>query len=79
MHPELRYTPVALIDDNPGKLGKKLSGVPILGTREDIVKVAHERQVDEIIISIPSAPISIALLKADMVFSGRSLLAPLCA
>lgn len=55
MHPELKCTPVALIDDNPGKLGKKLSGVTVVGNRNDIVKVAEDKHIDEIIISMPSA------------------------
>ncbi len=55
MHPELKCTPIAIIDDNRGKQNKKLSGVPVLGAREDIVKVAEEKQIDEIVITIPSA------------------------
>ena len=55
MHPELRCTPVALIDDNLGKVGKKLNGIPVVGTRDDIVREAEEKQIDEIIIAIPSA------------------------
>lgn len=56
MHPELKCTPVAIIDDSRGKLNKKLSGVPVLGTREDIVKIAVDKLIDEIVITIPSAP-----------------------
>ena len=55
MHPELKCTPIAIIDDNNGKQNKKLMGVPILGTREDIVRVAEEKLIDEIVITIPSA------------------------
>ncbi|MHB8062780.1 MAG: polysaccharide biosynthesis protein [Ruminiclostridium sp.] len=55
MHPELKCTPVAIIDDNRGKQNRKLNGVSVLGAREDIVKVAEDKQVDEIIITIPSA------------------------
>lgn len=55
MHPELKSTPIAIIDDNLGKQNRKLSGVPVLGTREDIVKVAEDKQIDEIVITIPSA------------------------
>ncbi len=55
LHPELKSTPVAIIDDSRGKQNKKLIGVPILGTRNDIVRVAEEKQIDEIIMAIPSA------------------------
>lgn len=55
LHPELKSTPVAIIDDSRGKQNKKLIGVPILGTRNDIVRVAEEKQIDEIVMAIPSA------------------------
>lgn len=54
-HPELKSIPVAIIDDDTSKVGKKLNGVPIIGTRQDIEKVAESRQIDEIIIAIPTA------------------------
>jgi len=56
LHPELKCTPVVLIDDSAGKQGKKLNGVPVAGTRNDIVRIAGEKEIDEIVIAIPSAP-----------------------
>ncbi len=56
LHPELKCTPVILIDDSVGKQGKKLNGVPVAGTRNDIVRIAMEKEIDEIVIAIPSAP-----------------------
>ena len=47
---------VAIIDDDCYKMGKKLHGIPILGNRNDIMRVAKEKSIDEIIIAIPSAP-----------------------
>lgn len=47
---------VAIIDDDKTKLGMKLHGVPIVGDSRDIVRVAKEMKIDEIIIAIPSAP-----------------------
>jgi FlaA1/EpsC-like NDP-sugar epimerase len=55
LHPGLKSVPVAIIDDDRSKVGKKLNGVPIAGSREDIVRVAESRQIDEIIIAIPTA------------------------
>ena len=55
MHPELKSTPVAIIDDNLFKLGKKINGVPIVGQRKDIATVVEKKQIDEIIIATPSA------------------------
>ncbi len=54
-HPELESNPVALIDDNNLKIGRRINGVPVLGVREDIPKIAVRRKIDEIIIAIPSA------------------------
>lgn len=44
-----------IIDDDVSKHGKYIRGVQIVGAREDIVRVAREFQIDEIIIAMPSA------------------------
>ena len=43
-----------IIDDDVSKHGKYIRGVQIVGAREDIVRVAREFQIDEIIIAMPS-------------------------
>lgn len=43
-----------VIDDNPSKKGKYLQGVPVVGNRYDIVKMAEKYKIDEIVIAIPS-------------------------
>ena len=55
LQPELNSIPVAIVDDNRFKIGKKINGVPVLGNRWDISRIVKERNVDEIIIAIPSA------------------------
>lgn len=45
-----------VIDDNEAKQGKYLRGVKIMGGRDDIRFWAHELQIDEIVIALPSAP-----------------------
>ncbi len=47
---------IAIIDDDENKKNMKLHGVPVVGNRYDIVRVAKEMNIDEIIIAIPSAP-----------------------
>lgn len=47
--------PVIAVDDNPNKRGKKLNGVKVVGTCEDIVVQAKKYRIDQIIICIPSA------------------------
>ncbi len=54
-HVELNSRPVAIIDDDEKKEGKRINGVPVLGQRLDIASVANKKNVDEIIIAIPSA------------------------
>lgn len=44
-----------IIDDNPYKKGKYISGYKIIGNRKYIVEAARKYAVDEIIIAIPSA------------------------
>lgn len=55
MHPELKSTPVAIVDDNKFKIGKKINGVPIVGGTKDVLHVVERRKIDEIIIAMPSA------------------------
>ncbi|NLK72554.1 MAG: polysaccharide biosynthesis protein, partial [Clostridiales bacterium] len=54
-HSELKSKPVVVIDDNKDKLNRRIAGVPIAGTRHDIVSLAKKYRIDEIIIAIPSA------------------------
>lgn len=54
-NPHMRIKPICLIDDDPAKLKRYISGVPVVGTREDISVCAVENSIDEIIIAIPSA------------------------
>lgn len=48
--------PILAVDDNPLILNYKNNGVPVLGDRNDIVRLAEEYRIDEIIVAIPSAP-----------------------
>ena len=44
-----------IIDDNPGKKGKRLADIPIIGGRDNIVSAVDRYGIDEIVIAIPSA------------------------
>ena len=50
-----RYRVIGLVDDDPHKKGLLMHGVPVLGTTEDIRLVCEDREVQEIIIAMPSA------------------------
>jgi FlaA1/EpsC-like NDP-sugar epimerase len=53
-HHEMKSTPIAIIDDDASLTGRKINGVPILGTGKDIVTVIDSRNIEEVIIAIPS-------------------------
>lgn len=44
-----------IIDDDPGKRGKYIHGIKVVGDRDQILKYAQKYAVNEIIIAIPSA------------------------
>lgn len=52
--PEGGYIPVAFVDDDSSKEGKLIHGVPIIGGRNDIPKIVGDKDIDEILIAIPS-------------------------
>ena len=51
----LKYHLVGFIDDNEGKRGRQIHGVPILGTTEELEQIAGSTKTDEILIAIPTA------------------------
>lgn len=48
--------PVCIVDDDVNKTGRSINGVPVKGTREDIVRLTEELDIHEIYIAMPSAP-----------------------
>jgi len=50
-----RYRVVGLVDDDPNKRGIFIHGIPVLGTTDDIKQICQERNIDEILIAVPSA------------------------
>lgn len=53
-HPETGMKPVAFLDDDPSKVGQRVASVPVLGRVADAAKVIREREIDEVLIAIPS-------------------------
>ncbi len=47
--------PVGFIDDDPAKQKLQIRGIPVLGTRTDIMQVVKGHNIDEVIIAMPSA------------------------
>lgn len=50
----LKLNPIVLVDDDDYKQGKRISGVKVEGKREDIISLANEKEIDTILIAIPS-------------------------
>lgn len=48
------YVPIGFVDDDLEKVGNYIFGVKVLGTVDDIEKIANEKDVDQIIIAMPS-------------------------
>lgn len=46
---------VVAVDDNKAKVGQRISGIKVAGTRDDIPRLVDRYNIDEIIIAIPSA------------------------
>ena len=54
-NPRLEYHPVGFIDDNPGKIGRRMFGIEVMGSRADLRRIIVEEQIEEVIVAIPSA------------------------
>ncbi len=52
---QLHYKVVGFIDDDPQKQGRSLHGIRVLGNVEKIAKILEKKDVQEILIAIPSA------------------------
>jgi FlaA1/EpsC-like NDP-sugar epimerase len=51
----LHFQPVGFVDDDARKLGQRIHGFPVLGSRIDIPDLVERHRVDTIVIAIPSA------------------------
>jgi FlaA1/EpsC-like NDP-sugar epimerase len=54
-YPRAGLTPVGFLEDNPAKRRLTIAGLPVLGKIEDLRPVAREANVDEVLITMPSA------------------------
>ena len=52
---KINYLPVALVDDDPAKLGMTVNGVPVVGAVRDIKRVVEKYRATGILVAIPSA------------------------
>jgi FlaA1/EpsC-like NDP-sugar epimerase len=54
-NPQLGYTPIGLVDDDPRKKNIRVHGVRVLGTTADLPHLLRDNKPDEVLIAIPSA------------------------
>ena len=54
-NPRIQLNPVGFIDDDPRKRGLRIRDIPVLGTSDELEKIAVEKAIEEIVIAIPSA------------------------
>ena len=54
-NPQLRYSVVAFIDDDPRKVGRAVHAVPVLGPVDALARAVLDFAVDQVLIAIPSA------------------------
>ncbi|MFC3883545.1 polysaccharide biosynthesis protein [Bacillus songklensis] len=50
--------PVAFVDDDLNKLNMRVWGIPVVGTKKDIISIVRQYQIEIIVVAIPSAPSS---------------------
>jgi FlaA1/EpsC-like NDP-sugar epimerase len=50
------YKPVGFIDDDRAKLGLRIHGVPVLGSRSELARIITSNPTDEILIAMPRVP-----------------------
>ncbi len=55
--PLMPGNPIIVVDDNVGKLRKRIHGVRVIGTSDDIVDLVDRFDIEQIVVAIPSATV----------------------
>lgn len=53
--PETKTIPIGFLDDDPLKHNMFIHGLPVLGSRKDIPRLAEKREIDLVILAMPTA------------------------
>lgn len=58
-NPRYHYQPIGFVDDDPAKVGRRIHGVRVLGTRADLEAIISTHRPDEVVIATPTAKASV--------------------
>lgn len=64
-NPQIGLKPIGFLDDQAGKLGKQIHGLRVIGRLNELAQLIPDRQIDEVIIAMPTAPGSVVRALAD--------------
>ena len=56
-NPNMPGDPLIVVDDNPAKQGKRIHGVRVMGSSDDILDLVDRFDIEQIVVAIPSATI----------------------
>lgn len=54
-HSEWHYRPIGFVDAEPGRVGMRIHGIPVMGRYEDIPALVARHNIDMVALAIPSA------------------------
>ncbi len=52
-HSTSSYTPIGFVDDDVSKLGKRIHGIKVFGTRQDLSGILHAHKPEEVLVALP--------------------------
>ena len=54
-NPSCTYSPIGFVDNDTNKMGKRIHGVKVLGTRNDLQTILDTAKPEEVLVALPAA------------------------